>query len=1344
MQDNTLHQRVLKVLIGLWLVVFLPVATALIQVIAALPRKTFLSSFYDTFLGWFFLPGRNFITTVSVFAVLTLLTIVAALLSLSEVYSSSSRVLRKYLNSVANAHQGLNPKGFAQRSQALLSVNVPLDDVYIHLSAVPDRPLYDMPHEQLKLLAALRQEADMEPAERERRIQDLRRIWASHELAELRPRSNANIEEILQRLTVANPVAVLLGAPGSGKSTTLRWFALHMAQACLLPWYRRWVKHAFHLLASLPFIRTSTDEDDHWHVPFLCIPPKWAEILPPGLAPVQIPILLRISEYASRLSSDTQLTFEHFFKDKLGEELAHRLLQEMEKGHCLLLFDGLDEVASDSLRRRVADNIATFIAHYATESTKQPANRFVITSRIVGYEAETFSKHAHYTLLEFDDKQIEQFLTHWCPAVERYQAKSVQAMKEPTAQQNLQLNAAGMEQKERLLRALHNNPGIKRLAVNPLMLTILALIQKSGTTLPHRRIDLYEVVTRTLLDNWNQETGRKVLPGGEIQLAERLLSSLAYQMHRRDPLITEREVKQITCQVMGDFYKRTISDEDIQQFIATLRSSSGLFVESGQGLFSFMHRTFQEYYVALYLLDKQHYSPDQLKQFVCEHYSIAIWREPLLLTIAYKSGQRDRDEQQQANSLIQAIMNTRDSYDGILHRSLLFAANSIVDCTVWSIIASLQQRVANALFTLYGDAFDAGRYTALQKDIEDVALLWLRGQPEESSQHTGWTPLLEAWRTALYDIMHPVRQEGAVHLLASLAPDLASCSRLIFSALLPPLLQLADVVDISCPPDDIAEHLPQPTAQAATQRVVEYAFITLRLLDVDGPANWLHTAWHAWNTEKTPLLKLLTQHSLQIGYLLTPAAFPGKHDDPHWDTQLTIRQDWQKLAQPNQGDLQVQLLQASNAANYPQAFLLWQMLTREEQDASSNLSWQEIWHDFLKAEMSRGRDATYQTCLYMRLLLARGDEQLCKQIADELVMAPSSQNSTQKQALITITNLYLADLRYMRYMLDLLDFLNLHSLLDLRGMRDLLGMHDLVSMLNTLGMRDLRDLLSMLDLRDLRHIRYLLELLDLLGLLDLLDLHNLRNLCGLLDRVDLRDLLNQDQIIYILCSILLQQTDTPSSMVLFAMYSVITSYQTVPGEIEQQVQRTIHSFEQQARQEHTFTAEHRQLIAIIKRVLNPPVLSADAQYVHSSPDARALALYALKQQRSFAASQIEELLNACTDNRQISEDKRAAAGDAYSVQQVAWGLLEQQFLLEDAASSLLLRYLDDNEAIVCAAAARLLQGCKGLPSQVKEAAAQQIKQLLLHETRSCRPLDTPDYRVWRLDDVLFETLPVLV
>jgi hypothetical protein len=188
--------------------------------------------------------------------------------------------------------------------------------VYIHLSAVPDRPVFDAPQEQQKHLEILRQRADAGQAwqgELEETIDDLRRVWSSQGLTELQGKRNASIEDVLRQLTPASPVAVILGAPGSGKSTTLSWFALHMAQAALLPRSQRWIKSSLHLLASIPFIHSS-DDDDHWYLPFIRIPSSWGEILPTGLAPVQLPILLRIGEYASYLRAEPQLSFEQFFQ----------------------------------------------------------------------------------------------------------------------------------------------------------------------------------------------------------------------------------------------------------------------------------------------------------------------------------------------------------------------------------------------------------------------------------------------------------------------------------------------------------------------------------------------------------------------------------------------------------------------------------------------------------------------------------------------------------------------------------------------------------------------------------------------------------------------------------------------------------------------------------------------------------------------------------------------------------------------------------------------------------------------------------------------------------------------
>ncbi len=142
----------------------------------------------------------------------------------------------------------------------------------------------------------------------------------------------------------------------------------------------------------------------------------------------------------------------------------------------------------------------------------------------------------------------------------------------------------------------------------------------------------------------------------------------------------------------------------------------------------------------------------------------------------------------------------------------------------------------------------------LQQEIKRLALLWLRGQPTESS--SSLPPLLAVWRDALCDNTQAVRQEGAVRLLSDLALDLPDCPRLVLSSLLPPLVILAKLSELpDFPiPAEIRKQCASLKARPVSTRITEYALITLRLLDVDGPAGWLHQAWLTWNKEQPELL----------------------------------------------------------------------------------------------------------------------------------------------------------------------------------------------------------------------------------------------------------------------------------------------------------------------------------------------------------------------------------------------------------------------------------------------------------------------------------------------------------
>ena len=144
--------------------------------------------------------------------------------------ASREEVLTHYLRCLVDDHKGLNPRGMHQ-SQLLISVNVPLDDIFIHLKANPDTPVYDIAE-----LEDLLHDQRLSEEQREDLRQKTHIRWESQKgldrLLALKQRQNVSLEEVLQAQNKRRQASVL-GAPGSGKSTALRWLTLHISQALL-------------------------------------------------------------------------------------------------------------------------------------------------------------------------------------------------------------------------------------------------------------------------------------------------------------------------------------------------------------------------------------------------------------------------------------------------------------------------------------------------------------------------------------------------------------------------------------------------------------------------------------------------------------------------------------------------------------------------------------------------------------------------------------------------------------------------------------------------------------------------------------------------------------------------------------------------------------------------------------------------------------------------------------------------------------------------------------------------------------------------------------------------------
>jgi predicted NACHT family NTPase len=173
---------------------------------------------------------------------------------------------------------------------------------------------------------------------------------------------------------------LVLGDPGSGKTTLLRYLAFRHATAQ---------------------VKGSGAADGELGRP-------------------RFPIYARLGDFAR--SADRAGGIGAFLTGYVkGQEcsapgLADLLERKLAGGECLVLLDGLDEVAS-AVDRQV-EAVTRLV-----DAVSRQGNRFIVTSRISGYLAAPLpASFDAIRLRDMDDQAIARFLHGYCPAVERAEA----------------------------------------------------------------------------------------------------------------------------------------------------------------------------------------------------------------------------------------------------------------------------------------------------------------------------------------------------------------------------------------------------------------------------------------------------------------------------------------------------------------------------------------------------------------------------------------------------------------------------------------------------------------------------------------------------------------------------------------------------------------------------------------------------------------------------------------------------------------------------------------------------------------------------------------------------------
>lgn len=444
---------------------------------------------------------------------------------------------------------------------------------------------------------------------------------------------------------------VVLGDPGSGKTTLLRYLALLYARD---------------LAEGSGRVPEELGLDEPSRLPIL-------------LSLRQTSTYLRAKEKDDGTDGHKQL-LDFLFRSLVNERInlpSDFFDPYLTEGEAVVLFDGLDEVADPSLRRRVSRLVESFTRAY-------PRCRYLVSSRIVGYTgaARLGEEYVTTTIRPFRSHEIEEFLRRW------HRLEAVSRMG-PTPSAEVYAS----RQTAQLVEAIESNERIRELAINPLLLTVIALVHRDRVRLPDRRAELYGEAVDVLLGKWEEAKGVEELSvlgdrpfdAGDKRL---LLQALALSMH-------EREVKEIDGEDLLDFFtaKLGASSEGAgagrkaaERFLRIVEERTGLLVSRGEGVWAFSHLTFQEYLAALAVTAR-----DDYVHYTLERTGDAWWREVVLL----EAGDLSMRSKERCTRLIEAMARSKREPEP--HHNLVVAAECLRDVGASRVERGLEEELRERL-----------------------------------------------------------------------------------------------------------------------------------------------------------------------------------------------------------------------------------------------------------------------------------------------------------------------------------------------------------------------------------------------------------------------------------------------------------------------------------------------------------------------------------------------------------------------------------------------------------------------------------------------------------------------
>ncbi|HND53641.1 MAG TPA: SUMF1/EgtB/PvdO family nonheme iron enzyme, partial [Pirellulaceae bacterium] len=427
---------------------------------------------------------------------------------------------------------------------------------------------------------------------------------------------------------------ILLGEPGSGKTTGARQIAWRLASGDTRP-------------ESLG--------------------------LPKGL----VPVLLRFRNMSREiLASKRGLEGLRLFLNHetrcdgapLDRQAAGDALWNGEGGNLLWLLDGLDEIVDPAARQTVSSWLRDAVA-------ARPRDWFLATCRFQGYFRDGVPlgpRFVEFHVQRLSDEQVARFVRDWYGA-------AYGKLLGPSPQARKKAGADSDELLEILAKSEYQLGHIRELSTNPLLLTILCIVFHEERQLPTGRAELYAHCVRVLLEHWRRDLYKSdlatTLKPYDANAAQTVLGRVAWWLHQKEERTTAPLVE--LADEAGTALRKVAPSSGLGRdgaaFLERMRSETGILAMSGDGAgeCGFLHLSFQEYLAA------DHAARAGLAKALATRATDSWWREVALLSL--------RRSPEFCESFFREMLETGlaelnpDLADRCLNEALYFEAKPFVD-----------------------------------------------------------------------------------------------------------------------------------------------------------------------------------------------------------------------------------------------------------------------------------------------------------------------------------------------------------------------------------------------------------------------------------------------------------------------------------------------------------------------------------------------------------------------------------------------------------------------------------------------------------------------------------------